>query len=93
MKFFPFFFFVSLSMKFFLFFFFVYFRFWPFFLFYLNIAAIFRDMHGRGWPSYFYNTCYAIIYKSILNAYICDKLGYALMYILLYQSHIFIIAN
>ena len=34
-----------------------------------------------------------MIYKRILNAYICDKLGYALMYILLYQSHIFIIAN
>ena len=35
-----------------------------------------RDM---GQPLDFYNTSYAIIYKSILNAYICDELGYILL--------------
>ena len=39
-------------------------------------------------------TCYAIIYKSILNAYICDEMGYTLMNILLCQSrYTFIITN
>ena len=50
-----------------------------------------RNLRDMDRTSGFYNTCYAIIYKRILNAYIdvciCDELGYFLMYILLYQSH------
>ena len=44
-----------------------------------------HNLRDIGQPCGFYNTCYAIIYKSILNAYtayidvcICDELGYIL---------------
>ena len=49
--------------------------------------ATLRNLRDMDRTSDFYNTCYAIIYKSILNAYIdvciCDELGYILMYIYL----------
>ena len=62
-----------------------------FVLFMTHVCVLQRCCNLRDRIGWIFITCYAIIYKSILNADIdvtCDELGYILMYILLYQLNL-----
>ena len=62
-----------------------------FLLFMTHVCVLQRCCNLRDRIGWVFITCYAIIYKSILNADIdvtCDKLGYIFMYILLYQLNL-----
>ena len=62
-----------------------------FLLFMTHVCILQRCCNLRDRIGWIFITCYAIIYKSILNADIdvtCDKLGYIFMYILLYQLNL-----